>query len=768
MKINFTAANVNNTVSEEVEVTVQQTKTEEMVEMTNVKTEVVVEGKGFNELRKMAKDMGIKTRRGITKVELEALITGKSVAVEVEAPIVEPATDETSVADETPVVEVQVEENKTNNSEEEVTMTNNTKEVTVNEMMEVVRKERNARAIENSALLKRTEHIIHVNEHKYVDPQHKLIIGEVNAAARRYFEAIGEYAVTVVNIEAFGARHPEARWGRVGAVVFKVEESFLQVSQWNGAIKKFEWLDVANVDFDQRTNTGKSGRFNPMPAGSGYVRLYIKENALGKYEVRLPKSHNEGKYYDIFKTADIRWGRAHSDNNANLEAALTAFIQVYAGQFIRENAKNRHGFNESCMNCRHLTYFGIKDGVNDDMEAANSTRVLQQPDIPTLANWGSRLPQAYCPVIQKYVDMEAIMAVNAAEGKDRTGMIYDVELGEERFLRNGEVEIDGKAVRVQTIREDFTKETAANCGHYHKNQHKGEHRAAADRVESGNAFLSSYWTDRAEAGRQVVQTQLADKTWVNKFPGEVAEPEAFRIKGLGGVVVYGTPEVMMAANGDFIAPVEEFDTVRAEHMAIVNKIFYAAFNLNKLTKEQADIVFAYAQNKPEGMDKRTEAAYDSAVKWLFNSLQRVLDGDAEVKGFGKHFFEGKGKDGINVKVDDFLAETRYREEHDMLGYGLGYKDLSVNPKEFVRYLDEGAAMDAVYNVLTEGVKYHVTSKSPKDKVLVAGALQELLQREVNRYVSAVRRSEDPQAELAKVGLCEEVKAYIAETVGLNK
>lgn len=782
-KINFAAAQMNN-VELEVEVVETQTTNEEMVEMvaktTEVKEEMVVtaenvETLGYNAMRKLAKEMGLKLGRVGKDDLLVALKKALAPAIE------EPAVDETSAAGTQEEV-VEVEETKI---EEEVQMTNVETKVEVKEEVKAASLPaevlaRNARALDNSRVLGDELKVQQKVVHGYEDPQHKLITEYVYTAARRFMESVGEYGVRVVGIEWFGQYDRRNNYGRVGMVTVVVPRGFMVVSQWNGVAKKFEWIEAADVNFDHSVQGRKAARFNALPAGSGVFSFFIKEDKDGKAVVRLPKSENKGVFYDVIKTADIRWGRPHSDNNANFEAAISAFVQVQASEFVVENPKNRHGFSESCMNCRHLVYLGIKDGVNDDMEEEGSTRVLQQPDIPTLANWGSRLPQAYCPIVAKYVDMDIIKEANAAEGKDRGGMVYDSETGEERFLRAGEIEIRGEAVKLAEIREVGTKETAASCVNYHKNQFKGEHRIGLEKVEqkeatgSDKAFVSAYWTDRAEIGRQVVEVlEVKDgkENWVKAFPGEVKDPEAFRIKGLGGVTIYGSEEVMEASNGNFIPEEAAFDADRASNMAKVNQIFYAAFNLNKLTKDQAESVFALAQNKPEGLDRRTEAAWDSAVKWLFEMLQRALNPQEEVAAFDIFFKEGAkpaGAQGVELRADDFLEETRYREANDMLGYGLGYKDLAVNPKEFVKYLDESFATERVYEVLTEGTVFYIKSRSAKDKVLVAGAAQELLQREVNRYMSAVRRDANPVVALENVGLHSKVKAYIANAIGLNK
>jgi hypothetical protein len=673
----------------------------------------------------------------------------------------EPATSETLVAEE-------------NNTEEEVTMTN-TVPAQPKEVLE-----RNAKALEKSPILKKSANTIHVSDHGYVNPAIKAMEDYLLTAAHKYNRALGEYAVIVEGIEWFGPRDRRNRYGRIGAVTIRMPRGYASISQWEkeeGAEKgKFVWYDFADFDYDQ---TARNQRFLPLVEGSGRLTLAIKEDGFenGLF-IRMPKSagKEEGTFFDIIKTSDIRWGAPHSDNNRNLEAALSAFVRVFTSEFVKGNPKNRHDLSPSCLTCRYAQILSTKDGVNDDLEHDKSNRVLQQNDIPTLVAWGERTPVVYCPVFNQMKDFDMILDANKADAQELE-MVWDSELGQERYLRKGELYIDGRIIKSEDLRYEATKEAAEECDHYHGNVHKGEKRAAADRIATGNPYLSAYWTDRAEVNRQVVQT-LINGSWVNHFPGQVEEPEAFRVVGLGGVSIYGTADVMAAANGEFVPGREEFDAVRADLMNKVNQIFYAAFNFGKLSGAQADMVFTMAANKPEIEDKLISRKWDSAMNYLAQTVTRITEGE-KIKArptFAVRFIEGAkpaGAEGVEINTSLLLDETQWRDEKGLLqtdfaGNSLGYKDLVVNPKEAVKFLDEVAAEDLVWDVLLDDTTYYVKSKSPKDKAIVVGALQEVLQRRVDNFLYDVRREENPGHALANFKVSETVKEYISAVLGLQQ
>jgi hypothetical protein len=161
---------------------------------------------------------------------------------------------------------------------------------------------------------------------------------------------------------------------------------------------------------------------------------------------------------------------------------------------------------------------------------------------------------------------------------------------------------------------------------------------------------------------------------------------------------------------------------------------------------------------------------------LANTVTRIAEGE-KVKArpaFPVYFFEGAKtakKKGTEIKAETVMDGTLYREEHNQLmttfaGESLGYKDLAVNPKEFVSYLDEVTADEIVWDVLLNGTAYYVKGKSPKNKHLVAGALQELLQRTVDNYLYSIRREANPGEALKNFDINPVVKDYIIGALGL--
>lgn len=681
--------------------------------------------------------------------------------------VVDSATDETSVAEDKPKEEFEV-----------------------NKVLQEVINKGNMKALENSNLLRNRKDEIHVSDHKYVNPGIGAMKSYLMTKASEYNNAIGTYDIMVEEIEFFERGDSRLRYGRIGAITIAVPRGYMTISEWDpqapnkkGELGAFVSRDMADHDYNQ---TVYNDRFAPLHVGSGRLTLAIKDRN-DKMEqglfVGFPKSPskevdekgNPLNFYDILKTCDVRWGKPHSDNNRNLEAALSAFLRVWAGEFIKANVENFHALKPSCLTCRFAQLLGTKDGVSDDLEDAKSNKVLQQNDIPTLVAFGSRTPIVHCQVKRKIMDFDMVLAANQSEALELE-QVYDSELGDMRYLRKGELYVEGRIIKGSELRYEATREAAEDCSNYHGNVYKGEARAAADRIAKGNPYESSYWTDRAEVGRMAVQS-LTNGVWENVFPADVEDFTEFRVIGLGGIVLYGTEEIMADTTIKTV-PVEEFDTELASIMNKINQIYFAAFNFNKLSAEQANIVFEMAANKPELEDNYLSMKWDNACTHLANTVVRITEGE-KIKArpkFTTFFFEGKkpaNKEGVEVNATSVIDTTLYREEHNQLmttfsGQSLGYKDLAVNPKEFISYLDEVTAEDIVWDVLLNGSEYYVKGKSPKDKKLVAGALQELLQRRVDNFLYDIRREANPGEALANFDINPVVKDYIIAALGLKK
>lgn len=622
----------------------------------------------------------------------------------------------------------------------------------------------------------------------YENPNLRDMLDKVEAAKNKYIKNVGENAVKVVGIEFFDTPN-KTPWGAVnlGKVTIQLPRDYAQIKVWDDAAKKFEWMDFADFNMDA---TRKRNPFRVPAEGSGFLVLNIREGADGKPVVRMPVDADknvQGKFYDVFRTSDVRFAKTKdaarvdeplfiSDNNENLNAAVTAFVQVFTGEFEQENPFNRNGFNESCLTCRNVVMLSTKDGVTDDMDMVSkkSRAVLEQPDVMQLAQVGSYQPSAMCMISGKFIDIEPVMTLNEATTFERDH--YVDEEGNFRFQAQDEVMIAGKPVKVRDVRVNGTKAVSDSCSYYHGNSPKGEAQVAKERTTArenqSNEYVSPYYKTRAKVGRQAIQTLVSNEsgkqTWETIFPGQAESPLEFRVKGIG-VTVYGSDDIMAVSDPEFVAATEEFDARHAEVMKKVNQIFYAAFNLEKLDAAQSEMVFELADSKPEDLTDAESEKWDKAVFWLAQSLQWAADREEarKIPAFADKFHIGVKEGTIELNIeDDVMSDTLYRTEQGTLGWGLGYDDL--NATEFVRYLDE-VAIDYVYQVITEGVEFSLVGGSDKDKELAAGALQAMLQRELNTWIWGVRRDAD-QKELFETGMnvCEEVRAYLAGVVGVSK
>lgn len=664
----------------------------------------------------------------------------------------------TSAAGETPVAETKLEEE-----------TDMTRTLPYNVLSG------NMDALEKSKHLKKGENILSKGAHKYENPAIKDMEDYLLATADRYNRKLGRYNVVVEGIEFFDNGDRRKRWDRIGAMTIRVPRGYATISEWNQEERQFVWHDFADFDFDQLT---KQNRFAPLVEGSGLLTMAIKDVEFeGGLYVRMPMSpgKEDGTFFPVLKTSDIRFGLPHSENNRNLEAAMSAFLRVFTSEFKKGNPLNRYNIKPGCLTCRYAQVLGTQDGVNDDLETTNSSRVLQQNDIPTLVGWGQRTPIVHCTVFNEFKDFDGILAANKADANDMTNTtVYDVEEGEDRYLRKGELFIDGKIVKSEDLRLEVTREDAEDCDHYHGNVAKGEKRAAKDRIDSGNPYSSAYWTDRAEVNRQVVQTKV-NGDWVNAFPGEVEDPEEFRVMGLGGVMVTGTADIMAAANGEFVPEREEHDNVRGELLKKVDQIFFAAFNFKKLTDDQAEMVLTMAANRPDTDDKYVLGRWDAGCEYLAQTMIRIAENDkvAERPAFAIRFIEGskpKGKEGKMISADLLLDETKWKDENGLLqadfaGNSLGYKDLAENPKEAIKFLDEVVSDELVWDVLLDDTTYYITARSPKEKKIVAGALQAMLEQRVSSFLYDIRREEEPMHALMNFGVSDAVKMYVTAVLG---
>lgn len=729
----------------------------------------------MKEVLAVAKEAGVKFMVGMTKKDLIQEIQ----AVHTEA----------SAASETLVAE--------HKTEEVVTMT-------TQEALRKIELERNERMVAKMPVVG----VVSADQNKRVRNADRVsLVSDITQRANRYLKNLGELKIHVVGFNWFLDGHnnfaPQGRKkNQYGLLQVQVEPGVLSFHVWDQAAKKFNWKDFSDFTVDAR----RLDIFRPMVAKDGWqgvltLPIYHSEK-MGGFFVMLPNAPmKDDGFRPVFKTMDYRWdGNGSSTNNERVNAALTAYLRTSQSQFIQANPMNRHGWNESCMNCAHMQWLGVRDGVSDDIEMRDkkSSTILNALTTDE-SRTGSFIPQAFCTVNRVLVDEETVEELNAAISIES----QSIQVTEEVELENGEIDvvvnyrypskneavIGGVIKKIAGIRAEGTKSLCEGCPFYQKTERKSDSRIASEiiseRERVGNVraevgveiFVSKYHAERVQADRQVVQT-LAKNEWVTAFPGDVKGAEDFRIKGLGGITVYSSPAMKEALGGlgtlEYMGETEAYDTVRAEFEMKISAIYEAARNFDTLTQEKANEVFALALAKPEGLLEYQSSRWDRAVEWLRQSViwaqERTTYRNRPL--FTGHFSAQFEKDAREVDAADFITATHYREIMGSLGYGLGYRDLG--DQEFVRYLDETIALDYVFHVVETGEKFFVTEAPKEEEVrgrtdaeLVAGALQHMLHTQVSGLLYGVRTSEEPLEALNALKVCGEVKAYIAKVLDLK-
>jgi hypothetical protein len=733
---------------------------------------------------------------------------------------------------------------ETNQKEEDVKMMSEQEQINY----------RNQKALKNSAVLKKGAMTMDVKTRiGGLTNEVQAMLDGANNAKDEYFRSIGDFGVRVENIwfyaEKAEATREEVRAGKyvrhsegtnkdgrkweqtiIGEVTVRMPKDYAQIKFFNrkkpnpknGKMGAVEWLDFNGYDaegnrvaYDADFTKPRNNSRKPAE-GKGYIVLPIKLGKDGKPRVNLPvdPDMNGGRPWPVFKTADVRYINTKNatrkdesmfvaDNNSWFNAQVTAYIQVFTGEFVQQDVRNIHAISKLCTTCAHSVRLFQRDEVNGDLDTSRKSRSVLNPlSILELAQVGGNLPSVVCGLTQKFVDVEATLELNEAEQFEKTE--YRDADGRIRYVGHNQVMIKGEAINKFDFRAQGTKGAAEDCVNYHGNTPKSEAKVAAERAslrEQGKSdYVSPFYKELPQVERQFIQTLVmveGKKIWVPKFPGEVEKPLAVRVKS-AGLTVYGAPHVFKYADKGFVAPVMEEDVRHNDVMDKINQIFYAAFNMWKLDESQAEAIFELADNKPEGLTDSEDAKWDLAVYWLAQAIIRAQEREEARKyeAFAPHFFttddvvlQYENEDGTvteekaeltEIEVDWVMGETMSRE--DEIGYGLGYKDLL--PTEFSRYLND-SALDYVYRVITNGERFVVVAGEEgdaKDVELAAGALQHMLQIELtqNYYVFAdgqrrdaslvsnVKKDADPAAALANLNACDEVKDYIAELAGLNK
>lgn len=434
-------------------------------------------------------------------------------------------------------------------------------------------------------------------------------------AAQRFMD-LGEYAVTIVGIEWFAKAD---RFGRLGAVTAKLPVGFADVSFYDNNLRKSEWYDFCDFDMNQFKTS-----FNP-PAGSGLLTLAIKENGDGELSVKLPKTKGkkEGQYFDKLRVRDIRFGFPHSDNNSNLEAAISAYVRFYAGEFKQAHPVNRQGISEDCTTCKSNLYVPGYDNMDNEKDGYYNT--LNTSDTIEMVQWGQEIPRRFCMVHRELVDLEIVKEINELAAHDQREY-YDEE-GQLRYARPNELVIAGKAVNKYVALKEGTADRCADCPFYHNNAAKTEKQIAKEKAE-GKEYVSKYWSEQADADRMAIQTLTHNGKhgeWVTEFPGAVDGALDFRVYGIGGVVVYGSEEVSQAAyEGGVLNQVpvgKEENKDQSYASKVANIIYHMCNDFSKVTEDSLDRLFEMIEAKPAGLSARMERRWESSMARLMKTIQ---------------------------------------------------------------------------------------------------------------------------------------------------
>lgn len=621
--------------------------------------------------------------------------------------------------------------------------------------------------------------------HDHNNPVSEKVDAQIEDAVKRFYARLGEFRVEILRVVPV----QNDRFGRVGYMDVKFPNSYAMVGIWIDEAKKKEWYEFAEFNYNQMVRREKwslpynpSGMVYNLELGEGIIRLAIREDANKEVYVRMPmdKGKEQGVYFDVFRTSDIRWGRPNSSNNGNVEAALTAALRFYWKELRMENPENRYDFDASCMKCRNMQWFGMRDGIDDDLNIAvkadelidnpKSTRILNQPDVETLAQKGTHIMQAFCTKRKFFVDREAVEMINSLSSEERR--YYDIEVIDEitgetrieqRFQGRDEVIVAGKPIKVRDIREESSRETCRNCPFYHKSAYKGENQIGHEIVEAreklvekcktdtersaarkAKVYVNEYWTTRARAGRQSFETYVDNGNgpeWIPGFPVQVTDDMSkvldIRVAGIGVNVYFGDELMGSMEDKDFafMPAVETFDEKESKFNKVIGIIYYAAFNRNKMSKAKFEEVtrMIYVTGMPEDLTEKQVERWNNAVYWFEESLKWAAERVAASNrpDYAQKFYAG---------IDGYMAAKGLKETPDLMALGVrevhieevlfetinrvvngtlrkGYEDMfeayglekgyeDLQPKDFIRFLDD-VAMDYVLDSLVDGAEYVV-------------------------------------------------------------
>lgn len=460
---------------------------------------------------------------------------------------------------------------------------------------------------------------------------------------------------------------------------------------------------------------------------------------------------------------------------------------------------------------------GIQTGrVSQDFSSA---RWIQQQSIDELANNGQFIPQHYCPIMESYVSKEATFEFNKLSQADANHV--EQEDGSYVYVPAGKAYVSGRAMDYNEYLDNELENIASSCSHYHMNEQKDDHMVANETVdareEAGRnadgsfkyVSVDRYFRTRSQAGRLLVQTKVGN-TWVNSFPGELdanTKVNGLRVYGLQGyrMNLSNKALIQFAQNEglDYVPAMEERDADKFLFNTILRGSYATLFNNNATEKDIKEVeayvletpahISAMFANHPEGARleekwNKMVAFYNRKLGWRNNQTRK----DFKVKFFGQ-VAEGRrvfGEDAGDFSPAALLYDFKWNQENEnvlhtsggtLIDYTGGSitinengeeKELvygGVTASEFVRSVDAEKAQQLIEYVLTTGrevafeadVNANITEG---DVELLAGALQILLQRELNRYVWAVRQEQEADRREKMSFLSDEAKVYINDNL----
>lgn len=587
----------------------------------------------------------------------------------------------------------------------------------------------------------------------------------------------------------------------VGQIDIQIAPGYMEHKVWDSGEKKFFWVDASHLDINQfhsrfhakwgGIEEGKGRMSRAFETGSGRLRLKIVKGKEGELKVRLPKDASKGSFYDVVKTKDFRFEAKSANHNHKLEAALSAYVNVLFGTYKHQNAKNRTYSEASCYTCQWSSYLSAPV---DDLDLKNPARSLPSFGVDKIAQVGPYNEGLYCHAHDRMVDREMVSDLNKITQQDNNNFTDDD--GSERFRRQNEINVNGKIVDVDDYKKTRMGNVCEECPFFELTMKKSNSSINKEK-DAGNKYASAYFSEPAHYNRQIVEC-LVDGEWEVGLPSKFtpSEEEAIsmleagedietvlpvkdiRVKGLGGLSIYGVDDLMDKASIFHIPGVEVFNEEKAIWTHNISVIYNVAFNRHKgdvseeAMKEAERLALLPIEDVPESYRSRLE----TALHWLAVTLNDELERERVTNRapYPVMFVKEGGADTIRVEevfsrliqreeeapyssYEEFIASSDVTKEQHVY---TTFDDLT--SEELVRQLDEDASM-IVFDVLEDN-KVITIEGDDRHVEMAIGAMQSLLEREVGRIASALSRSSDPADALLSMNISKEAKLYFADII----